>query len=148
MPFKASPIAERLAKGIERTEGCWLWKGTRNRRGYGVITLAPHHRYGIVHRVMWELHNGPIPKGIHVCHHCDNPPCARPDHLFLGTAGDNVRDCKAKGRLRPHNSLKTHCKRGHKFTIENTYRTKDGRRDCRACWPLRYAMKPHLPRAS
>lgn len=75
---------------------CWIWTGARMRYGY--------FQYGKkligAHRVAWELRNGPIPDGLYVLHRCDNPPCVRPDHLFLGTAADNTADMVAKGRYR------------------------------------------------
>lgn len=75
---------------------CWAWTGYAN-RGRGIVkdggryvTVAP--------RMSWELHNGPIPDGLWVLHKCDNPPCTRPEHLFLGTNADNTKDCWNKGR--------------------------------------------------
>ena len=73
-------------------EGCWEWQGFRNAQGYG------EYRHKKAHRVSWELANGQIPDGLYVCHKCDNPSCVRPDHLFLGTAKDNVHDMITKGR--------------------------------------------------
>lgn len=58
------------------------------------------------HRVAWELTNRPIPEGMLVCHRCDNPPCCRPDHLFLGTHDENMADKSAKGRARGREKLK------------------------------------------
>jgi hypothetical protein len=76
--------------------GCWEWMGTKNSYGYGVVMI--NRKVKRTHRVSWEIHNGPIPKGLYVCHHCDNPPCVRPDHLFLGTCSDNLHDMVKKGR--------------------------------------------------
>lgn len=67
-----------------------------------------------------------------VRHTCDNPPCFLYEHLVLGTVADNNSDRVARGRH--HNAVKTHCKNGHEFTPENTYRRSDnGGRRCKAC---------------
>jgi len=84
------------------------------------------------HRVVFEECHGPIPDGMYVCHTCDNPPCINIDHLFLGTPRDNMLDKVAKGRHSNGNDRKTHCKRGHEFTEENT-RMEGHRRRCRQC---------------
>jgi hypothetical protein len=131
----STPIHVRFWKHFQSdANGCWEWQGALSAAGYGRIvrpgsaaTSAP------AHRVSWELHNGPIPDGLCVCHKCDNRKCVRPDHLFLGTQGDNNRDRDAKGRSRGGNSDKTHCKNGHEFTPDNIYTRANGGRLCRLC---------------
>jgi hypothetical protein len=92
-----------LAKLEARTvrDGCWVWLGGKI-RGYGQVHMPPigHKpaRSWSAHRLSWEVHRGPIPPWMLVCHRCDNPSCWNPDHLFLGTNADNVRDGRAKGR--------------------------------------------------
>ncbi len=77
-------------------DGCHEWTGSKFLTGYGRVKMAGRtHR---VTRVIWECVNGPIPEGMLLCHHCDNPPCVRLSHLFLGTVADNSRDMVAKGR--------------------------------------------------
>lgn len=78
---------------------CWRWTGHVARNGYGRI--QSRGRTLEVHRVMWEVANRlPIPGGLFVLHHCDNPPCVNPAHLYAGTAMDNYRDMRERGRWR------------------------------------------------
>lgn len=72
---------------------CWEWKRARNSSGYGRLGSTA------AHRVAWHLTNGQIPDGMYICHHCDNPPCCNPAHLFCGTQTDNMQDAKAKNRF-------------------------------------------------
>jgi hypothetical protein len=91
--------AERFWPKVVKSDGCWEWSGAINPFGYGLFQIGhgdPHYRGA--HRVSWQMHNGPIPDGKLVCHHCDNRRCVRPDHLFLGTIQDNIRDRDAKAR--------------------------------------------------
>jgi hypothetical protein len=83
---------------IPEGNGCWEWTGCQDANGYGRFCLKGQRR--LASRVSWMLHNGAIPEGLFVCHKCDNPPCVNPAHLFLGTAKDNMQDCKRKGRMR------------------------------------------------
>lgn len=93
------PTEKRFWERVNKQpDGCWLWTGTTNLRGYGI--LARNNTMQLAHRFSYELHKGVIPDGMFVCHSCDNPPCVNPDHLWLGTNADNVSDMVAKGRAR------------------------------------------------
>jgi hypothetical protein len=92
------PLLARLEEHVspEPNTGCWFWMGAVNTYGY------PHSYMGgkcyMMHRVSYEAHKGPIPKGLLACHHCDTPLCINPDHIFIGTEADNSADCARKGR--------------------------------------------------
>ena len=93
----AVPAKNRFWGRVEKTPECWLWTGYTNQDGYGRIMASG----GPVttHRLSWEIANGPIPDGMCVCHKCDNPPCVRPSHLFLGTQIKNIKDRDKKDRV-------------------------------------------------
>lgn len=77
--------------------GCWQWnRGPRAANGYGGMQFQG--RYQLAHRWSWEIFHGSIPDGAEVCHHCDNPRCVNPEHLFLGSHSENMKDMVAKKR--------------------------------------------------
>lgn len=116
-----------------QAEGCWIF-------GTGIETSRPAVQIRgtavTASRIAWTLFKLSSPKDLFVCHKCDNPKCVNPDHLFLGTAKDNAQDMVSKGRQASQRKIKTHCKRGHQYTPENTIYQAKGRR-CRTCKNLR-----------
>lgn len=97
LPARPSDADSILTMVVEAASGCWEWAGRRSDAGYGRLTFRGHEDYA--HRVSYLVFRGEIPNGLLVCHECDNPPCANPKHLFLGTELDNSRDAQRKGRL-------------------------------------------------
>lgn len=116
MAGKARPVALRFWAKVNKngpvapgmTTPCWLWTGAiypmtsraRGNGGYGAFRDETGRTRG-AHRVGYELQNGPIPRGLHACHHCDVRACVRGDHLFAGDDRANQRDSVQKGRASP-----------------------------------------------
>lgn len=94
---KGTTTEDRLLFGIKlSTTGCWEFNGGRNPDGYGVIFVEGVLQHA--HRTAWEVWRGLVPTGFCVCHHCDNPPCINPKHLFVGDMRYNMLDMVAKNR--------------------------------------------------
>jgi hypothetical protein len=105
MPRWTQTIEERLSDGLIETLGpletpCWVWTKYCHVFGYGRIFYEGAQWY--THRLSWMLHFGPIPKDMLICHHCDNPPCCNPKHLYCGTYKDNMIDCVERNRHVPY----------------------------------------------
>lgn len=133
-------LADRFWSKVTKSDDCWNWIGTITKDGYGHIEIDGKVRRA--HRVSWEFSYGPIERGLMVLHKCDNRACVRPDHLFLGTNDDNMRDMRLKGRSAPV----AHDYRGERnpnvrLTTEQAARVKHGNE--RACDLAREFGVPH-----
>ncbi len=117
MKKQLSPIEKIKSRVFVDDNGCWIWEGALLRGGYGGINVSKKSHQ--VHRYMWELVNGEIPKGMLVCHKCDNPPCCNPSHLFLGSHKTNAEDKVSKNRQSRGESNKS------KLTLEEVKKIKE-----------------------
>lgn len=109
MPIKAHPIKGRYIEKDEEDElvnnvtiddnNCWNWDLGKDKYGYGYMYIKYYQRTIATHRVSYAMFNSFLPKNKLVCHHCDNPSCINPDHLFIGTTTDNIRDAQIKGHM-------------------------------------------------
>lgn len=86
---------------IDETVGCWVWQRAFNSVGYPMLA-KPKYGSRLAHRAFYQHRYGVIDPSLHVCHHCDRPACVNPEHLFVGTARDNMKDMVTKGRQAKH----------------------------------------------
>lgn len=113
---------------VNTDTGCWEWRGRLNSNGYAWAQRGPGYSPRVVHRILWEhTHNGPVPAGMQLDHLCRVRNCVNPEHFEVVTPSENTK------RQDHANRRKTHCKKGHEYTDDNTRVTKDGKRVCRAC---------------
>ena len=102
---KTNP-ADRFWDKVRKTDTCWIWTGALNAQGYGVIDIDGVNRRA--HRFVLEMNGQQLPSDMMVLHKCDNPPCVNPDHLFLGSQTDNVKDMRDKSRASDYFTQKAH----------------------------------------
>jgi hypothetical protein len=137
--FRQGPVLDLLPERIrskilvDEATGCWLWQGYKLPNGYGRVRVAERMQYA--HRVVYRLLVGNILGQLdHVKERCSNRHCCNPEHLEDVPSRENT--LRGDGPT-ARNARKTHCIHGHEFTPENTYTTKRGYRDCRACHRVR-----------
>jgi hypothetical protein len=117
-------MESRFFAQVEYSDECWEWIGHKH-NNYGRFGNTRSHRWS------YEYFIGPIPKGKIICHHCDNPPCVNPFHLYAGTYKDKSQDMIERGRNYWLN--KTHCPRGHELSGDNVFINKKNQRSCKEC---------------
>lgn len=121
-----------IKKSKESSEtGCWIWLGSKNSEGYGNIGIGSRsdrtRKTAKAHRVSYFAFYDVDPKNLDVCHKCDNPSCVNPQHLFLGTAKDNVQDMIKKGRFHIPDSATSNFA---KLTPKRVWLAKEIREEC------------------
>lgn len=148
---RPTPLWDRLSRRIVFASGCWMWSGSRNRSGYGVLPNRPRGRSQLAHRLVYESLVGDIPEGLCIDHLCRTPACVNPYHMEPVTLGENVRrGVGSRGRRGSSSYVRpaiTHCHLGHPFEGENLYVWR-GLRQCRTCQKRREAARTERRRAA
>ena len=93
-----------IERSVVDDKGCWNWTWCKSSDGYGRVTID--YKVTLAHRLSYRVFNGEFPDEMFICHHCDNPSCINPDHLFVGTMSDNMKDAYDKGILHPPHQFK------------------------------------------
>lgn len=137
--FLKAPMPIRFSRYVEvKNNGCWVWTGQRSVLGYGLIFV--NRKSMLAHRASILIFSGKE-AGDDVCHKCDNPSCVNPDHLVVASHDWNMKDMASKKRGNSGYRGITKCKRGHLFSVENTWLDKRGYRWCRTCDKIKKAKQ-------
>lgn len=123
---KGLPLVERLfARRMVTETGCWEWTGTKSTNGYGILAVRDRkHGYERVHRLSAEIWIGATIAGMDVLHKCDNPPCFNPEHLYIGTHKENMRDRRDRDRSRTRDRVTQEVRNIRKLTPESVREIK------------------------
>ncbi len=143
IPAITPDLAERFEERVERAGAnqCWHWRGAKSKKGYGMLCYAGKNLRA--HRLSYTAAVGEIPVGLVIDHLCRNPACVNPAHLEPVTSGENTR----RGMAGPLLLARTHCRRGHEFTPENTINPPLwDRYKCRACLEAHRARRRFVER--
>lgn len=127
-------LRNRIENNSRKIGGCWVWQRSFYNSGYPRTSI--NTKSVSAHRASYEVFKGAIPKDLQIDHLCRNKTCVNPDHLEAVTA--RINTLRAPNAIATINSLKTHCLRGHEFSIQNTYSRKDrNERMCKKCLAIR-----------
>lgn len=144
---KPVPPEVRFWRYVNKTDGCWLWTGSKAGQygGFWISGQGTERVRAYAHRYSYELHVGPIPNGLMINHLCEVKLCVRPDHLEAVTARENMLYGNHPAARR---AAQTHCVHGHPFDETNTYLIPTGGRRCRTCNRLQAREYGRRKRAS